>query len=225
MKKILVLMAFLAILLAGCGQKNVSTDVSNDVSKKAHESTTERSSTKISEESTSTFTTEEKLTSTSSEVSTTTKITEATTESSVQLKVDNSLEGYSDDQIEYARVWLATMGTEYKRDLAASQDAFALNVYKQPAGTPVNPYAENSVTFSEDTIMLSGKYGYQSLVVYSSNHDGTITQYPVPSHFQNEEENTREGSQKILDGATTISIPTNNPEEVKELVSVLHVTN
>lgn len=221
MKKILVLMSFLAILLAGCGQKNISTNES----KKSSESTTELSSTKKSEESTSTSTTDEKLSSNTSEFSTTTKSTETTTESSAQPKADNSLEGFSDDQIEYARVWLATMGTEYKRDLAASNTAFELNVYKQPAGTPVNPYAKDSVTFSDETIMLSGKYGYQSLVVYSSNHNGTITQYPVPSHFQNEEENTREGSQKILDGATTISIPTNNSEDVKELINVMHINN
>jgi len=222
MKKLLVLIVFLAISLAACGQNNVST---NEF-KKVSESFTERSSTsKKSEESTSTFKTEETPSSTTSEVSTTTKNTEGTTESSVKPKVDNSLEGYSDDQIEYARVWLATMGTEYKRDLAVSPEAFELNVYTEPAGTPVNPYAEDSVTFPRDIVILSGKYGYQSLVAYSSNHNGTITQYPVPSHFQNQEENTREGSQKILDGATTVSIPTNNPEDVKELINVMHITN
>lgn len=48
----------------------------------------------------------------------------------------------------------------------------------------VNPYDSTSLTFPTETGTLSGEYGYQSLVVYSSNHNGTITCYPVPSHFQ-----------------------------------------
>lgn len=222
MKKMLVLISFLVILLTGCGQKNDSTSES----RKSIENTTDTSSSAItSEERTNTSTTNAKQSSDMSAVSTAVKSTEATNESSAQPKLDNSLEGYSDDQIEYARVWLATMGTGYKTDLAASPEAFELNVYKKPAGTPVNPYVEDSVIFPEETIMLSGKYGYQSLVVYSSNHNGTITQYPVPSHFQNQEENTREGSQKILDDATTISIPTNNPGDTKELINIMHINN
>lgn len=221
MKKMLVLMSFLAILLAGCVQKSVSSNES----RKSNEITTDTSSTIKSKESTNDSTTDEKRSIDISEVSTTVKNTESTMESSSQPEKDNSLEGYSDDQIEYARVWLATMGTTYKKDLEDPNTGFELHVRKESAGYPVNPYAEDSVTFPEDTVILSAKYAYQSLVVYSSNYDGTITKYPVPGHFQNQEENTREGSQKILDGATIVSIPTSNPEDVKELINVMHIDN
>ena len=62
------------------------------------------------------------------------------------------LAGYSDLQIEYARVWLATMGTQYKEWL--TDPGFKLHVTKQPAGTPIDPYDQGSVTYPTETIIL-----------------------------------------------------------------------
>ncbi len=86
-------------------------------------------------------------------------------------------------------------------------------------------HAEDSVTFPEDTVILSAKYAYQSLVVYSSNYDGTITKYPVPGHFQNQEENTREGSQNFGWCYHSSHSYLSNPEDVKELINVMHIDN
>ncbi len=61
---------------------------------------------------------------------------------------------------------------------------FELHVIHYPAGTPIDPYDAGSVGYPKDVVMLTGKYGYQGILVYSSNHDGTITSYPVPSHWQ-----------------------------------------
>ena len=96
------------------------------------------------------------------------------------------------------------------------------------AGAAVNPYDSTSLTFPTETVTLSGEYGYQSLVVYSSNHNGTITCYPVPSHFQGDPRDqavVKKQEQEILDQATIVSIPTGNPEDVKELIAVQVVDN
>lgn len=120
------------------------------------------------------------------------------------------------------------MGTQYKEWL--TDPGFKLHVTKQPVGTPIDSYDQGSVTYPTETIMLSGEYGYQSLVVYSSNHNGTITRYNVPSHWQDPQmaqdpEYARSQTQNILDSAAVIPVPIGNPEDVKQLIDVLVINN
>ncbi|MGM0123889.1 hypothetical protein IGI37_001263 [Enterococcus sp. AZ194] len=181
--------------------------------------TTLKQSTASSESST---TTNKEATEQATHQSSSPTVPSATSQSLPSSEETDPLAGYSDLQIEYARVWLATMGTSYKEALKNSE--FELQVRHNPAGSAINPYETNSAVYPEETVTLFGKYGYQSLIVYSSNHDGTITQYPVPSHFQGKND-TNEESNKILNSTKQVSIPTNNPEDIKELIDVLVIIN
>lgn len=122
------------------------------------------------------------------------------------------LAGYSDDQIEFARVWLAKIGTKPSE----------LNVTRIAAGTPINPYNASSKTYPTEVIMLEGGYGAEGSVVYASNHNGTITVYSVPGHWPaaaaSDPEVSLEMTQSILDNGQVMSVPTGNPADVRELI-------
>ncbi len=230
MKKSILLLLPIIILISGCSQ-NDSTDTTS--SKKANNESTssvETSSTDSRTSSAKQVTSSIKKESSTSQSTTTTNSAETTIESATQSSVaaTDILAGYSDSQIEYARVWLATMGTQYKEWL--TDPGFKLHVTKQPAGTPIDPYDQGSVNYPTETIMLSGEYSYQSLVVYSSNHNGTITRYNVPAHWQDPQmaqdpEYARAQTQNILDSAAVIPVPVGNPEDVKQLIDVLVINN
>ncbi|WP_418904787.1 hypothetical protein [Enterococcus saccharolyticus] len=235
LKRSLLLMATM-FFLAGCGAKNEGikeSDVSTESLEVSQSSTTSETSTTTTESATKETTSVPSSTSTvaasekSAVVESTTENSQVPDVSSEIVEEPNLLAGYSDEQIEYARVWLAVMGTQYQADLANGN--FALHVNHAPAGSPINPYDENSLTFSDETVTLSGMYGYQSLVVYSSNHNGSITRYAVPSHFQDpgitpeDKARLKQQEQEILDNATIVNIPVGNDEAVKELIDSMVV--
>ncbi|MGG5358567.1 MULTISPECIES: hypothetical protein [unclassified Enterococcus] len=244
MKKLILLLLPVAFFIAGCNQENTSQSTaestvaqSSSSSKKATDST----STNKSSETTQSSKTEAQTTSSSavqssaqttssSETSAPTSETSSTQSMQPADSSTDLLSNYSDLQIEYARVWLAVMGTQYKQWLTDPDTGFELHVTKSPAGTPVDPYDAGSAAFPTETVTLSGAISFQGLVVYSSNHNGTITQYNVPSHWQHDEtsdhpELVQEKTQKIIDEATVISIPTGNPEDVKQLIDVMKIDN
>ncbi|MGG5341246.1 hypothetical protein [Enterococcus sp. AZ192] len=129
---------------------------------------------------------------------------------------DKMLLGYSDDQIEYARVWLTLIGVKPSE----------LHIEKIPAGSPIDIYDAGSVGYPTDVISLSGAAMADGSVVYSSNHNGTITVYPVPSHWQmtaenaNDPEKIRQLTQGILDQARVVSVDVGNPRDVLDLIRV-----
>ncbi|MBO0469708.1 hypothetical protein JZO66_04055 [Enterococcus sp. DIV0242_7C1] len=129
---------------------------------------------------------------------------------------DKMLLGYSDDQIEYARVWLTLIGVKPSE----------LHAKVIPAGTPLNPYDAGSVTYPTDAIMLYGGYSAEGQIVYTSNRNGTINVYPVPSHWQigaevaNDPEKVRALTQGILDQARVVSVDVGNPRDVVDLIRV-----
>lgn len=134
-----------------------------------------------------------------------------------QAKGDDSLLlGYSDDQIEFARVWLTVIGTKNS----------ALYIDRLPAGSPINIYDKGSVGYPVDVIVLSGPASADGSVVYSSNHNGTITVYPVPGHWQlpievvKDPEKIRELTQKVIDDARVVSVDVCNPRDVVDVIRV-----
>jgi DNA mismatch repair ATPase MutL len=245
MKKIMLLLLPIVFLAAGCQQKNTSQSTaestvaqSSSSSEKETDSTsankssnTEESSSKTETQTTTSSAVQSSAqTTSSSETSAPSSESSNTQSSEPANNTTNLLSNYSDLQIEYARVWLAVMGTQYKQWLADPSTGFELHVTKSPAGTPVDPYDPGSVVFPAETVTLSGGVTFQGLVVYSSNHNGTITQYNVPSHWQHDEtsdhpELVKEKTQKILDEASVVSIPTGNPEDVKQLIDVMRIDN
>ncbi|MBO0480886.1 hypothetical protein [Candidatus Enterococcus courvalinii] len=235
MKKIspILLSAALALLLVGCSPKkkhtkkatsnpNLSTTtISSAVSSSTMVSTAQNSNTSTTSSSSTQVTSSLVESQTNEPAITSTNPSEQpfTDTSSSQVTQADPLAGYSDLQIEYARVWLTFMG-------AAMPDDFELHVHLSPAGQPIDPYDNGSLTYPTETVTLSGKYSYQGLVVYASNHDGTVTRYPTPSHWQmpadkaNDPEAIRALTQNILDRATVVPIPTGDSEQVKRLIAV-----
>ncbi|MGX6978646.1 hypothetical protein ACWN8V_05235 [Vagococcus elongatus] len=139
------------------------------------------------------------------------------------------LSGYSQEYIEYARVWLAVMGADYIKYLDDPEFRFNLNVDFMPAGSPINRFDENSATYPVDTIHLSGNASFQGSVVYASNYNGTVTRYDTPSHWHynadvaNDPEALRALSQDVIDRAEIIPVPTGDPESVKRLIDTIIV--
>lgn len=129
---------------------------------------------------------------------------------------DKILLGYSDDQIEYARVWLTLIGVKPSE----------LNAKTITAGTSLNPYDKGSVTYPTDAIMLYGGYSAEGQIVYTSNRNGTINVYPVPSHWQigaevaNDPEKVRALTQDILDNVRVVTVDVGNPRDVLDLIKI-----
>lgn len=89
-----------------------------------------------------------------------------------------SLDSYSGEEIEYARVWMQFMEV---------QDITELNVNKVSVGTPINPHVDKSSNYPEDVVILTSDMTANGIITYSSNGDGTINIYPIPSQFPPEE--------------------------------------
>src|SRR5699024_6551923 len=114
------------------------------------------------------------------------------------------LSEFSDEEIEYARVWL---------EVIDNKDTEELNVSHISAGEPVNTYEkEESAEYPEDVISLSGKIMADGMVIYSGNGDGTINLYAVPSHWQEGIEpdgmTMKEYTQDIVDNPEKIEVDT-----------------
>lgn len=133
---------------------------------------------------------------------------------------------YSDEEIEYARVWLAVMGEDYF-DKIGEYD-FNLNVNFIPKGTLVSEYGNyNNTSWPTDVITLSGDVSAQGKVVYGSNYDGTVTVYPyAPSRWHYSEEQFKDEAfmkqvyEDIINTTETVSIPAGNPELVKQVIEM-----
>ena len=125
-----------------------------------------------------------------------------------------TLAEYSNEQVEYARIWL---------QLGANQDIDELYVRHIPAGTPLNPYDDTSVNYPEDVIQLAGSRLVDGSVTYNGNGDGTIHVYNVPllldvSHPDN-------FYTEIIKNKKLVYVNPGDDEKVIELIKLLHVHN
>ena len=82
-----------------------------------------------------------------------------------------TLAQFSNEEIEYARVWL---------QFGPNQQLDELYIKHIPAGTPLNPDDNTSASYPEDVIQLAGSRLVDGSVTYSGNGDGTINVYNVP---------------------------------------------
>ncbi len=146
MKKLGFILLLVSLFLVGCtspSKENSDPSATTDKSSIRQTSSAEKSSTQKS------ASTETNTSSTSSKVSE--PNTSSTSSSTVETNISSStidttssqssqsidpLAGYSDLQIEYARVWLAIRGNTF-RDTSGD---FELHVIHYPAGTPIAPY-------------------------------------------------------------------------------------
>ncbi len=124
----------------------------------------------------------------------------------ISLSNTEVLEDYSAKEIEYARVWLNTIG---------NVEVDELNIQYEREGTPINIYDDESVVYPEDVTMITGRYTADGMIVYSGNGDGTINIYDVPSHWQAPPEDWPAIYEDILDTSTMYLEPMNDSEVVQ----------
>ncbi|MFS0635212.1 hypothetical protein AB1K84_04865 [Mesobacillus foraminis] len=121
---------------------------------------------------------------------------------------------YSNEQIEYARVWL---------QLGANQIIDGLYVEHIPAGTPLNPNDDTSVSYPEAVIQLAGSRLVDGSVTYSSNGDGTINVYNVPLRWDGQYPAGKKFYTDIIKNTQLESIEQGDDEKIIELIKLLKV--
>jgi hypothetical protein len=222
MKKFgLAVMLIGAISLTGCTAKNKenshvqvsSEETARDMETSASTNSNMDSSSSHEESVSSSSTADSTLQTTSEE-------TNPTTESGT-----DPLSHYTDDQIEYARIWL---------QLGTNQEIDTLDVQKIPAGTPIVPSIPDSAVFPEDVIQLSGGRRVDGSVTYGSNHNGTINVYNVPINLYWEfyapngtldVETLKAEAQKVLTTTQLVSVAVGDPTQVKRLIGLENYTD
>ena len=140
---------------------------------------------------------------------------ESDTKSSKKSDKD-SFPGYSSNQVEAARVWAYVIQSVPKE----------LNINESAAGTYIYQ-GGMGVTYPKTVHHLYGSYSAEGNVTYASNGDGTVTIYPVPSHWQqsadelNSQEYMTQFTQGILDLAETVTLPDGDPDTIRQILAVL----
>ena len=128
----------------------------------------------------------------------------------------NDYPGYTAAQVEAARVWAYVIQSVPKE----------LNINESAAGTYI--YQEGmGVTYPKTVHHLFGSYSAEGNITYASNGDGTVTIYPVPSHWHQSpdelksEEFMTQFTQGILDHAETVTLPDGDPDLIRQILAVL----
>lgn len=191
------------LLLAGCGgnaNEESATDASEDnsISESAEKDTTEP------EENVST---NEEEADQEDEVS----IEKSDREDTTTDSDEESLSQYSNEQIEYARIWL---------QLGANQEIDGLYVQEIPAGTPLNADDETSAAYPEDVIQLAGSRLVDGSVTYSGNGDGTINVYNVPLRWDGQYPAGEDFYKAIIENTELVAVDTGDDEEVIRLIEL-----
>ena len=128
----------------------------------------------------------------------------------------NDYPGYTAAQVEATRGWAYVIQSVPKE----------LNINESAAGTYI--YQEGmGVTYPKTVHHLFGSYSAEGNITYASNGDGTVTIYPVPSHWHQSpdelksEEFMTQFTQGILDHAETVTLPDGDPDLIRQILAVL----
>lgn len=124
---------------------------------------------------------------------------------------ESALDGYSSEQIEYARVWL---------QLGPNQELDGLYVKQIQEGTLLNPDDETSGVYPEDVIQLAGSRLVDGSVTYSGNGDGTINVYNVPLRWDGQYPAGEDFYEEIINDTELVAIDTGNDEDVIRLIEL-----
>ncbi|WP_282033324.1 hypothetical protein [Metabacillus indicus] len=125
-----------------------------------------------------------------------------------------SLENYSSEEIEYARVWA---------QLGPNQEIDELNIRNIPPGEPVNPNIDNSAVYPDRVIQLSGSRLVDGSVTYRGNGDGTIHVYATPMRWEapppgTDDKELQKDTEDILNNTKLVSI---EPRDGQEIISLI----
>lgn len=123
------------------------------------------------------------------------------------------LSQYSNEQIEYARVWL---------QLGPNQEIEELNVLHISAGTPINPDDETSANYPENVIQLAGSRLVDGVVTYSGNGDGTINVYNVPLRWDGSYPAGENFYKEIIENTKLVNVEKGDDEKIIALIKLLN---
>ncbi|KNH20259.1 MAG: hypothetical protein WBA30_03045 [Priestia megaterium] len=136
----------------------------------------------------------------------------------ISRKDKETLSDYSSNQIEYARIWL---------QLGPNQEIDELNVRHISAGEPVNIYDNTSANYPKDVVTLEGSRSVDGSVTYSSNGNGTINVYNVPSHWsssaQVDKNFMKNYTEDIIRNAKLVHVDPGEDKKIIELINILKV--
>ena len=210
-KTILLSIALIGVfVLSGCKDaKKENTETKNVPVSSTNKSTTKtteaQSSSALESIPTSTPTSEEKETEQTS---------------------SSLFEGYSAEQIEYARVTEAIIHY-YKGDY----QPVSIDVTKNGQNHQVFPF-KGSVIIPQETVTLSfskdNTMAGTTIITYSSNHDGSINFYKDPNHYQDERylkdpSWVEKESQKLLDSRQELDISVSYDQEAAQIISKIQI--
>lgn len=146
---------------------------------------------------------------------------ENTVEDLNETEENDPLFNYSVEEIEYARVWL---------EVVNNKGIETLNVSHISEGEPVGQYEDKSVKYPENVVHLFTDFLAGGNVIYSSNGDGSInlynvpTRWPTPEHLKEERNQTMEEyAQNIIDNPETVKIDPGDDEEVENIIKKIEI--
>ena len=126
-------------------------------------------------------------------------------------EVESKLIYFTDEEIEYAKVWL---------QLGVNQDIDELNVYKIVAGTKINEDDETSIVYPNDVIQLAGSRLIDGVVTYEKNEDGTIKVYNIPLRFDGVNPAGTAFYEELLVKSTMVTLNDYNEADIISLIQI-----
>ncbi|WEA42128.1 hypothetical protein [Priestia aryabhattai] len=146
-------------------------------------------------------------------------ISSGNSNSKVSQKEDQKiLSDYTSKQIEYARIWL---------QLGPNQEIEELNVHHISAGELVNIYDDTSASYPKDVVTLEGSRSVDGSVTYSSNGNGTINVYNVPSHWpssaQVDKGSMKNYTEDIIRNTKLVHVDPGEDKKIIELINIMKI--
>lgn len=153
----------------------------------------------------------------SSKISTAESTNTQSSESDTSAESEDSLSPYSDEEIEYARVWL---------NFGSNRDVEKLEVILLPKGSLINPNNVNYGGYPEDVIQIRGPQEADGHIVYSVSEEGSgyIQIYPIPYNFETDQSPDIAQYENIADHTESAYVEPGNNESVSQLIDKLTIS-
>lgn len=157
-------------------------------------------------------------TSSSSETETTSsKTAETSSKTSNETENSQDLTNFSDEEVEYARVWL---------NFGNNKNVDELSVTLIPKGSLINPNNVNYGVYKEDVVEVRGPQESDGNVVYSvdKENSGYINIYSVPYNFEEVESRDNSQFKNLNEDTENVYIEPGENQVVSQLIETLNIS-
>lgn len=153
----------------------------------------------------------------SNEISKVESTSTQSSESKASTESEESLSLYSDEEIEYARVWL---------NFGSNRNVENLEVTLIPKGSLINPNNVDYGVYPEDVIQIRGPQEADGQIVYSVSEEGSgyIQIYPIPYNFETDQSPDVAQYENIADHTESAYVEPGNNESVSQLIDKLTIS-